>query len=832
MNSTPVFTTGLRLALILLFALALPGCRGCFQSDPDPDAQKKEDEAKQKAKPKPDFDVGRLQILLRDEGNARNLVKSGHWMTATQQMTANNFDFHAELQSAVTDRSRTPVPVQNTAFRLTSVRPVVLPKGQRRALETTFFIPNIPPGGGIASPATIWLRNTLRARRGGREVHAADEPTTAMPAYQYFFVVLADNPDHYGYLKRLDSIVPPVVGEGDLAESTLHYRVILPPADRRIPVPSQGLTWTPIAYLLWDGLRPDRLSPDQQQAMLDWLHWGGQILVSGPGSLDLLRGSFLEPYLPALAAEAIALRSEDFDELNRGWSLPGTGKKAVATLTLPADKTLVGVRLHPHPEAVAVPATNGLVWERPVGAGRVVVTAFSLSDRPVLNWGSFDSFFNACLLRRPARVFRATPEGEPDVQWLDWPGFAFMQDGRFVTGLRYFSRDAVAGPGSLNSVGDRTTAAGGSRRSPVAVSKAPEPLPNAAASGQTQVAGWNDTSDVSEAARQTLREAAGIAIPAAGFVFRVLVVYLLVLVPVNWLVFRAFGRVEWAWLAAPAIAIAGAVVVVRLAQLDIGFARSRTEIAVLEVQAGYSSAHLTRYTALYTSLSTAYDFRFEHDAAAAMPFPQRVPHAPGPQESIADVTLRRDRQLTLSGFQVASNSTGLVHSEQMQDLGGDLQLTGPDPANWTVQNGTPLLLYDTGVLYKAAAGRLELAWIGKLEAEQSVKLNFRPAKSGGDYLNAAGEEARQTLGRLLELACSDALLSDGDVRLVAWTDHALPGLEIRPQASQESLRTLVLVHLRRGLRPPPQRDRNLRLDVTDELVQPAAATEALIRPLG
>jgi hypothetical protein len=333
---------------------------------------------------------------------------------------------------------------------------------------------------------------------------------------------------------------------------------------------------------------------------------------------------------------------------------------------------------------------------------------------------------------------------------------------------------------------------------------------------------------VSEAARQTLREAAGIAIPQAGFVFRVLVVYLLVLVPVNWLVFRALGRVEWAWLAAPVIAIAGAVVVVRLAQLDIGFARSRTEIAVLEVQAGYSSAHLTRYTALYTSLSTAYDFRFERDAAAAMPFPQRVPYAPGPQEPIADVTLRRDRQLMLSGFQVASNSTGLVHSEQMQDLGGDLQLTGPDAGNWTVQNGTRLRLQDTGVLYKAADGRLELAWIGSLEPEQTAKLSFRPVQAGGDYLAAAGEEARRTLQRLLELACSDAALSDGDVRLVAWTDQALPGLEIRPQASQESLRTLVLVHLRRGPRPPPRRDRNLRLDVTDELVQPAAFPAAVV----
>jgi hypothetical protein len=810
-----------RLALILLAALALPGCRGCFQPDLDPAAQKKkEDEEKKKEKPKPDFDVGRLQVLLQDDGGTRNLVKAGHWMTATQRMKANNFDFHAELESAATDRSRQPVPVQNTAFRMTMARPVVLPKGQTRDLETTFFIPDLPPSTDGTTSTTVWLRNTLRARRGGREVYGADEPTTAMPAYQFFFVVLADNSDRYGYLKRLDSIDPPSIGEGDLSERTMHYRVILPAADRRVPLPAQGLTWTPIAYLLWDGLRPNQLTPDQQQAMLDWLHWGGQIIVSGPNSLDLLRGSFLEPYLPALAGDAVQLPAAEFEELNQGWSLISKRKKAAAALAIPPGKTMVGIRLEPHPEASAMPSTNRLVWERQVGAGRIVVTAFSLSDRSLLNWGSFDSFFNACLLRRPARLFSLSPEGEVDVQWADFPGYVNMRDGRFVTGLRYFSRDAgsaaaapkpVPPPAATSEVMDM----------PVGNLPLSTVLAEPASANQVQVAAWSDTSPVSEAARQTLREAAGIAIPEAGFVFRVLVIYLLVLVPVNWVVFRVLGRVEWAWLAAPVIAIVGAVIVVRLAQLDIGFARSRTEIAVLEMQGGYRSAHLTRYTALYTSLSTAYDFRFESDSALAMPFPRHVPFALGPHESMYDVRFRRDQQISLSGFQVASNSTGLVHSEQMQDLGGAVQLVGKDLASWSVVNETKLQLHDTGVLHKTSAGKLALAWAGNLEPGQTAKLNFQGAESAKAYLKTASEEAQQTLPRLLDLACQDASLRAGDIRLVAWTSQSLPGLAIRPLASQESLRTLVLVHLRRHAPPPPQGDRNLKADIAEEILQPA-----------
>jgi len=792
----------------LLVSLAVPGCRGCFQSEEDA-AAKKDDEKKKK--PTPDFEAGRLQILLRDEGGARNLVKAGHWMTAAQQMKANNFDFHAELESAATDRSREPFLVSDTAFRLSLFRPVVLPKGQTRELETTFFIPDSPPTGQLASPGTVWLRNTLRARRGGREVYAADEPTTMMPAYQYFFLVLAAEPDRYAYLRRLDSIVPPVVGEGNLAEPAMHYRVVLVQADRRAPLPSQPLAWTPIAYVLWDGLPPNRLTPDQQQALLDWLHWGGQIIVSGPNSLDVLRGSFLEPYLPALAAEAVQLQPTDFAPLNQGWSLEHSRTKVRASLNLPPHKTLVGVRLQPHPEAAPLPATGDLVWERRAGAGRIVVTAFSLADRPVVNWGSFDSFFNACLLRRPARVFRLSPEAEPDAQWAQFPGSGPMQDGRLVTGLRYFTRDATAA-----SVVQNTASNAASNVAALTSPPAPPPPAQVVGSGQAQAAAWSDTSAASEAARQTLREAAGIVIPESRFVFRVLVVYLVVLVPVNWFVFRLLGRVEWAWLAAPVIAIAGAVVVVRLAQLDIGFARSRTEVAVLEGHAGYPSAHLTRYTAVYTSLATAYDFAFEDDSALAMPFPHRVPYAPGLREPINHVRFRRDRQIVLSGFQVASNSTGLVHSEQMLDLGGSCRLAGQEASGWSLSNGTTLSLEDAGVLARRLAGAWELAWVGSLPAAATRALKFRPAASADAYLAGASPEGRQGLQRLLELACRDPSQRAGDLRLIAWTAQPLPGLSIRPQASQESTRTLVLIQLRRGALPAPQPDQNLKADLAGQ----------------
>src|SRR6185369_3867707 len=158
------------------------------------------------------------------------------------------------------------------------------------------------------------------------------------------------------------------------------------------------------------------------------------------------------------------------------------------------------------------------------------------------------------------------------------------------------------------------------------------------------------------------------------------------------------------WIAAPIIAIAGAAAVIRLAQLDIGFARSRNEVAVLEIQGGYERAHLTRYTALYTSLSSSYTLEFDEPTSLAAPFP-----AGKQDESLlaisnyTDVVFRRGSETALAGVQVSSNSTGMVHSEQMLPLGNSektietLRLVGDDSRGFSVSNTTDLTIRDIGV---------------------------------------------------------------------------------------------------------------------------------------
>ncbi len=847
--------TALLVCMGLAILVTVPGCGGCLQRDPLARKKKlEEEEKKKKKKPKPDFEVGRQRVQPRDPTVNQNLVKAGHWMTATQSMKANNFDFKGELDSASTKRGGEPFDVQNTAFRMRMSRPASLPKGQAKHFETLYFVPSLPSQEqGYEESRIVWLQNKLRARRGGREILSSPQPTTTMPHYQYFFVVLSDDPDRYGYLKRLHTVMPPVDDdEDDMLDTVIHYRVLLPKIENRVPLPTQPLTWTSIAYLLWDGMNPRLMTPPQQQAMLDWIHWGGQIVISGPSSLDTLRGSFLDKYLPAYGGDAISLAPSAFSAMDEGWSLMDNHKKEMASIPLEPDKPPVGIELKKVADAEYVQSTGDLVVERRVGRGRIVVTGFSLSDRQIVNWGSYDSFFNACLLRRPRRTFRLSGQTQlAEADWTDHPGETNQLDARFVTGLRYFARDVPSAD----------------LRREMAV----------ADSGQDEVAGWNDRSGAADAARQSLKDAAGISVPQAGFVFRVLAVYLLVLAPVNWAVFRAIGRVEWAWVAAPVIAIIGAIAVVRLAQLDIGFARSRTEIATLEMHSGYGRGHLTRYTALYTSLSTPYDLFFDNDSAQALPFPHTVPYRRGIHESINTVHFRRDKQISLSGLQVTSNSTGLVHSEQMQNLGGSIDLLGDAAKGWMVRNSTQLKLNDVGVMGRNEEGQIQLAWIGSLEPAGSVPLEFSSISGDDPYFDqwrdlmlCYGYERQQrdifqqcdrdldkkltatevedvpslsddflvvdkdndeflsepevhewcrksrqgelSLGRLFELACQPGGLGKGEMRLVGWSDQDLPGITIHPKASQKVLRTMVLVHLKQGKYPEVRPDTNLIAD--------------------
>jgi hypothetical protein len=508
--------------------------------------------------------------------------------------------------------------------------------------------------------------------------------------------------------------------------------------------------------------------------------------------------------MPALAKETIKLDQAAFEPINRRFSLGRDPRLAgaeglapkdeLAKITVLEERPMLGIELEKHAEAREISGTGGLVVERRLGGGRIVVTRFPLTDVRIKQWRNFDGFFNVVLLRRPPRVFSQNQfGGQFGMEWDAAQMRDMLLETRLNTTLRYFSRD-VGGLGDQvwsNDIvetpppedpvdpalppgkrGKRPIARGGMSGAPVfgapggfgmmpGMVDTPRVLTDTSgrhpdlddwrfagyeARRPYGIAAWNDQGAASNAAHQALTEGAGIQIPRADFVMKVLGVYLLVLVPLNWLVFWTIGRVEWAWIAAPLIAIGGAAAVIRLAQLDIGFARSRTEVAILEVQGGYERAHLTRYSALYTSLSSSYTLGFEEPSALAMPF------TAGPRNEqllinaqYNDVAFRRDKETALAGVQVSSNSTGMVHSEQMLPLGENpkvtesLLLIGEEATGFSVRNTTDLALRDVGVFRRVDvpgqdgepaeySPRIETAYVRQLDAATSAPLRFEPLK--------------------------------------------------------------------------------------------------------
>ena len=412
---------GLVVLVLAIATVSVPGCGGCRKSQPksleELLQEEEEKQARLREKEKPPFEMQNLVSQPYEtkperpqEPKAdRCWYKPGHWTAVTVPAKANHDDFHGELETTVVDKADNLVPLFGMPFTMSGSRAAALPKGQLKVFESVLYVPS----GNVESR----INSRISDRESGRSVIESGHIPAKMPPYQYHFVVLARFPERYAYWKALDCCRYPF----DLKTSTpdsAFYRLLLLPGERVNPLPSYGLLWTSIAYMLWDEVDPATIRPDQQSAMLDWLHWGGQLIISGPDTLDGLRDSFLGPYLPATSPGGGAITAARLKLLSDHWSV---GSAQAAPRPLVPVQAWNGVKLGKHPRARFIPDTGDLVVERKIGRGRIVVTAFSLAARELLAWPGFDGFVNACLLGRPSRQFYRNDAtlGGIQVYWAD-----------------------------------------------------------------------------------------------------------------------------------------------------------------------------------------------------------------------------------------------------------------------------------------------------------------------------------------------------------------------------------------------------------------------------
>jgi hypothetical protein len=812
------------LLLLLIFGVIAVGTlRGYFFVSAE-DAAKQEEENKKKEeeekKKKSEFVISTPIVMPSEPKSQQPYAKPGHWEATSQSMTANYRDFVGDTRLSVVNNESQPYPIAKTPFALRASRPVLLSKGRPKNTETTVLIPE--------QVQNLYLNNELDERGLGYGMPPIHTKVTAMPSYQYQFVILAKEPSRYSFIKFLDSVTVPFDGESDADDTTdpVVYRVVQIPAGPTVELPDNPLTWTSTAYVLWDDVDPgDPLSPDQKKALVDWIHWGGQLIISGPSSLDQLKGSFLEPYLPATSGGTRKIAADDpaIAELNKGWLI---STKKIQGEPLKPTIPWSAVKLNLQPGANFLPNTGELLAERQIGRGRIVMSAVQLSERDLINWRSgFQSLFNACILRRPSRKYQPGYFGDVTMMWADEKNKERRLDAALNTNLRFFARDLGidtsyhhedVNDGSNQNLGFTPNG------QPITLREYRPPT-NAGGLGA-----WSDFSASAEAARTALHEAAGVEVPGASFVVLCLVAYLVTLVPINWIVFRTLGHVEWAWIAAPIIAIVGTWVIVQRARLDIGFVRAHTEIGILEQQPEHPRAHLSRFTALYASLSTTYDFQFPNLTTLVAPFPANSDFRMLTGESIIGVDFQRYDDVRLVGLPISSNSTGMVHSEQMQTLDGPIRI-GKSAAlgGGQIENRTKLELHSVCVIRKPTADeikrrdrKLEGRWIGELSAGQSAP--FTGLATLPDKKEMFGEERaaegnyistpRLNLEPLFKLALDPKYMEEGETRLVARCDEVLPGETITPQASQVRGATLVVAHLGYAPPPPPEKDINTRRD--------------------
>ena len=588
--------------LLGLAVLTTAGCKGCTSTDPE-DAKDEAKEAAEKKK-KPSIELSQLlpifgQELSQDqaaEPAPKILVKPGHWMPTVQRMVANYDDLVLNRSSTLVDDTQQPVRIPQTQFTYEITRPVALAKGKAKQIAGEVFVPE-------QSQATR-LHTEFSNQSSGFVELKVDPKLVRMPSYQYFVLVLAAEPDRYAFLKVIDTVRGEWEEEYD-ASWEPYYRVSLADAAGDLPLPASLLNWTTVAAVVWDEVDPTKLTEDQQSALVDWLHWGGRLIVNGPDSLDTLRGSFLDEYLPVDAKGPASFAAGDVGNWSRYWGRRDQGQ---AIAPLEPVRPVSGVELAPRKNAREMAGGDELFYECNVGRGTIVVSAVQLSQRDFVNWPGYDGFINAALLGRPRRSFREGPYEGIRIDWHDHREQRL--DAHLTTGLRMFARDAGAKANAISEVVEQVN-------NPFGVS---QDVTNYKVDRHGGIGSWGDFSPTSNTARNLLVEAAGVEMPKAGFVLLCVGAYLVVLVPLNWMVFHTLGRLEWAWIAAPLIAIAGTYGVVRMAQLDIGFVRAQTEIALLELHGGHDRGLLSRYTALYSSLSTTYDAENEVEQAALAPF--------------------------------------------------------------------------------------------------------------------------------------------------------------------------------------------------------------------
>jgi hypothetical protein len=806
----------------------------------DPEALKKKLE---KDKTRAPFEFFRSQVAPLD---VIPFVKPHQWCTLTMEVRANYEDYEGSLRSF-------PVMLVGMPQEIVYAREARLVKEQRTRLGMQIMLPRIPKEKQL---------NFELLRPGAiryDELWQAD--VRLLPPHQMLVVVLSkESSNQFAPWNRLPAFIPSSSEREDTPSLDLqrYYRLVLPmEADKPFLSP-HPLTWAPISHVVWDGLPPDALPVSHQQAMLDWLHWGGQVvLIGGAGAaFSIFHDSFLAPFLPAdPTGDNKQLNGSDLMPLAQSYPPPvqagppgeqaapaplaaveaypqfGRPYRAPVPIRPPANRPVFLAGLRPRPGAATIPLGEAsphlLAVEGRVGRGRITMLTINPNDPSLASWPGLDTLVRRVVLRRPEESISSA--GGSDGFSFQPPTRRFLE-GPDLTWYRIASRDAGAEPEALQA----RAAQAARQAAPSGRFSLPQPPgpPGSSSLGMSTeveeavlhhlgVAEWRDTSPLPRLSRDLLEKASGISVPSSQFVLKVILAYLLAVVPLNWLVCRlVLNRREWAWIVVPLLALGFAVGVERVAAYDLGYDSACDEIDLLEIHGGYSRAHLSRFASLYSTGRGRYTITYPNDPTALA-----LPLDNGRSIGGEDVTTSVWQSYpvpSLQGFSVQPRSLAMFRAEQMLSLSGPIGLES-ERAKRTLVNRSDLELRDAVLVDFAGTGQGHETYLGTLAPGASVDLPANGEGSVPDQLQ--GVDGPDPAPFLAELRKSREARpeNEGELRLVAWVPRPVGGQSFEPALDRHRGMTAVLVHLRYGNPPSPEGPRfNLLAPGAERMPPPPA----------
>ncbi|MGI6457256.1 MAG: hypothetical protein ACOX5R_16790 [bacterium] len=165
-------------------------------------------------------------------------------------------------------------------------------------------------------------------------------------------------------------------------------------------------------------------------------------------------------------------------------------------------------------------------------------------------------------------------------------------------------------------------------------------------------------------------------LPGTWFIASYLGIYILLIVPVNYLIFRTVGRLEWAWLTVPIWAI-----VFAYGAYYIGALRQQSfvtvhEISILEAYPNAKTARGTTYSSIYSPVRRRYTLNFTDPVAYPLNPVEDNLRGGGSQivSDMLNVTFVENDQTQVDDFLIYHWSQRILKTEHHLNLGGGVDI--------------------------------------------------------------------------------------------------------------------------------------------------------------